>query len=75
MTELADLARPVMRAGTGLDADQACRQVGEELEHLAAPKLPGDERLAMSVDAVHLEHRFGKVEADRGHVHAQSAPS
>ena len=71
MTEPADLARPVVRAGTGLDADQAGRQVGEELEHLAAPKLFGDERFAMGADAVHLEHGLGKVEADRGHVHAR----
>ncbi len=70
MTELADLARPVVCAGTGLDADQAGRQVGEEFEHLAAAKLSGDERLAMGIDAVHLEHGLGKVEADRGHVHA-----
>src|ERR687892_253898 len=70
MTEPADLARPVVRAGTRLNADQAGRQVGEELEHLAAPKLPGDERLAMGVDAMHLEHGLGEVEADRGHVHA-----
>jgi hypothetical protein len=67
MTELADLAGPMVGAGTGLHADQTRWQVGKELEHLAAAKLLGDNRLATGVDAVHMEHGLGKVQADRGH--------
>ena len=35
MAQLAQLAGPMVGAGAGLHADQAWRQVGEELEHLA----------------------------------------
>jgi transposase len=34
------ISHPQWCAGTGLDADQAGRQVGKKLEHLAAPKCP-----------------------------------
>ena len=66
VTELPQLPRPVMGGGTGLQADQAGRQVGEELEHLLARQPAPEHRPTLGVGAVHLEQVLGEVEADRG---------
>jgi hypothetical protein len=61
VTELRQLTRPVVRAGTGLHADQAWRQCLEELQHLTAAKLLPDDDLLSRVDAVDLEHVLGEI--------------
>src|SRR5262249_44733752 len=47
-------------------ADQARRQLSEERQHLLTSELPGDDDLALGIDAVDLEHLLCKVEPDAG---------
>ena len=46
MPERLELARPMMRRGAGLDADQAWRQLLEERQHVATLQLTADDHLA-----------------------------
>ena len=64
MTEFAQFSRPVVRAGAGFDADQARRQLGEKCQHLPARQALPEYDLALSIDAMNLEHGFGDVEPD-----------
>jgi hypothetical protein len=66
VTQLRQRARPMVRRGIGLHADQARRQSFEERHNLAAAKLfPDDDRLGR-VNAVNLEHVLGDIQTDRG---------
>ena len=64
MAERLELARPMMRRCTGLDTNEARRQLLEERQDIAALQLTADERLVFRVDAVHLKYRLGDVETD-----------
>src|SRR5262245_26158560 len=64
--ELGNLTCPVMRTAARLHADQTRRQLGEERQYLFAPQLPGDDDLALGIDAVDLEHLLCKIEPDGG---------
>src|SRR5262249_29782757 len=66
MPELGNLAPPIMRTAAGLHADQTRRQLGEEGQHLLASELPGNDNLALGIDAVDLEYLLCKVEPDGG---------
>src|SRR4026209_1738366 len=66
MTERLDFARPMMRRSTGLDANQAWRQLLEERQDVAALQLTANEHLAFCVNAVHLKDRLGNVKTDGG---------
>ena len=46
VAQLDELARPVVRAAAGFHPDQAGRQVGKELQHLAALQLLAQHRFA-----------------------------
>src|SRR6202162_3685368 len=59
-----ELARPMMRRGAGLDANQARLQLLEERQDVAALQLTADGHLAFRLDAVHLKNRLGDVETD-----------
>jgi hypothetical protein len=72
--ELGQLASPVVDRATGLEADQASRQGGEELEHLAARQLALERRAPLGIGAVHLEQVLGDVEADGGDLHLGRLP-
>src|SRR5262245_38028946 len=58
------LARPMMRRGASLDADQAGRQLLEERQDVAPLQLMAEDHLAGSINAMYLEHRLGDVETD-----------
>ena len=61
----------MMRRGTGLDANQACRQLLKERQNVTALQLPADDNLALRINAVDLEYRLGDIETDcRDRVHA-----
>jgi hypothetical protein len=64
VAQLDELASPMVGAAAGLHADQARRQAGEELQHLAARQLLAQHRPALRVGAVHLEPGLCQVEAD-----------
>src|SRR5262245_37825427 len=55
-----------MRTAAGLHADPTRRQLSEERQHLLASELPGDDDLALGIDAVDLEHLLCKVNPDGG---------
>src|SRR3954447_10496435 len=50
-----ELTRPMMRGGAGLDADQAWRQLLKERQNVATLQLTADDRLASSINAMHLK--------------------
>jgi hypothetical protein len=50
-----ELARPMMRRGAGLNADQAWRQLLEERQDVAPLQLTADDCLAGSINAMYLK--------------------
>src|SRR5712664_84478 len=74
VAQLRQLARPMVRRGTGLHADQAGRQSFEERYNLAAAKLLSDDDLLGRVNAVNLEHVLGDIQTDRGNLHVDGSP-
>lgn len=58
-----------MSAGTGLEANQAGRQVREEGSNLVALQLLAQHGLAALVDSVNLEYVLGQIEADHRNLH------
>ena len=64
MTKSLQLARPMMRRGARLDADQAGRQLLEEDEYVPALQLTTDDDAALRVDAMNLKDRLCDVETD-----------
>jgi hypothetical protein len=74
MPELDQLARPVMRGATRLDADQARRQFGKKWQHLRPPKRLANHSLAGRVNTVNLKNVLGQVEADRSNLHSGWLP-
>ena len=69
VAELPELARPLVRRGARLHANQARRQLAEKLEHLAASELLLEHRLLGSIDAMHLEDVLGEINSDRANLH------
>src|SRR5258707_5253388 len=74
MAQLRQLARPMVRRGTGLHADPAWRQSLEERHNLAAAKLLSDDDLLGRVNAVNLKHVLGDIQTDRGNLHVDGFP-
>jgi hypothetical protein len=56
MAKCLQLARPMVRRGASLDADQAWWQLLKERQHVATLQLAADDHLAASVNAVNLEN-------------------
>jgi hypothetical protein len=69
MTELDQLARPVMRRAARLDTDQTRRQPGEEWQHPRSTKRLTDNDLAARINAVNMKNVLGQVQADRSNLH------
>ena len=65
VAERQQFARPVVRGGAGLDADQAARQLGEKPQQPRAPQPLADDNLSLGVNAVHLKNRLGNVQTNR----------
>jgi hypothetical protein len=64
VSKFSQLARPVMRASAGFQTDEARLQTLEKVEDLVPPKLALQGRRAVRINAMHLKHRLGKIEAD-----------
>ena len=64
MTECLELARPMVRRGASLDANQAWRQLLKERQDVATLQLAADDHLARGINAVDLKDRLGDVETD-----------
>jgi len=56
MTDRLKFARPMVRRGASLDANQAWRQLLKERQDVATLQLAADDHLAASVNAVNLEN-------------------
>src|SRR6516164_1912304 len=74
MPELRQFARPVMRRGTRLHANQARRQRFEKPHHFVASQLLPDNDLLLRIDAVDLEYVLGDIQTDRGNLHLDGSP-
>src|SRR5256885_6122373 len=64
MTELGDLAAPIMRAATGLHSHRAGRQRCQERQKLAAAQLLAKDHRARAVSPMELKDVFGEIESD-----------
>src|SRR5918994_4926402 len=64
VSERLELARPMMRGGTGLNTNEARRQLLKECQDVAALQLPADNNVASCINAVNLKTRLGDVETD-----------
>src|SRR6516165_6916577 len=73
VTEPRQLTCPVVRAGTGFDANEAGRQSFEELHHLTAAKLLPDDDPLGRVNAVNLENVLGDIQTDCGNLHVDGS--
>jgi len=62
-------SRPVMRGRTGLDADQAGWQRGEEGQYLAPPQPFAQNYLPLFVNPMSLEDVLCHIKADPDHGH------
>jgi hypothetical protein len=55
MADRLKFAGPIVRRGTGLNANQAWWHLLEERKDVAALQLPADQHLAGGINSVHLE--------------------
>jgi len=66
MAQLADLACPVMPAGTGFHRDDAGRLRRQEADQLRAGDTLAEQDMSDSIGSMHLEHVFRDVQPDHG---------
>src|SRR3954467_10408254 len=64
MTELGDLAPPIMRAAAGLHGHRAGRQRCQERQKLAAAQLLAKDHRARAVSPMELKDVLGEIESD-----------
>jgi hypothetical protein len=61
MAKRLKFARPMVRRGASLYANQAWWQLLEERNYLAPLQLAADDHLTASVNAVNLKNRLGDI--------------
>ena len=54
---------------TGFHADEARREFGEKGQYLRPPQWLVEDHLVIGIDAMHLEHVLGNINADRDNLH------
>ena len=64
MTERLQFARPMVRRGASLYANQTCRQLLKEPNYLATLQLAANDHLAGGINAMNLKNRLGDIETD-----------
>jgi translation elongation factor EF-1beta len=62
MAQSANLSRPVMSAGAGLDANQTSRQARKEISYLCSRDTLSEHDTAFGVDAMRLKHILRDIE-------------
>jgi hypothetical protein len=65
----------MMSGSTGFHTDQASGNLAKEVHDLLATQLAGDDDLARAVNAVHLEHILGEINADGNNLHVDNPSS
>ena len=68
VSQLGDFPRPVVRAATGFQTDEARRQLCQQGQDLFARDAFVQHHIAVSVDAVELEDLFCRINAERGNL-------
>src|SRR3954454_9677982 len=68
MTELGDLAPPIMSAATGLQGHRAGRERCQERQKLAAAQLLAKHNSSCAVGPMELKDVLGEIEADGAHL-------
>ena len=69
MAQPDQLTRPMMRGRTCFHANQTRRQLGKIVEHLPAAQPNLRDRVALSINRVHLEHVLGDIQTDDTNLH------
>src|SRR6516162_9469983 len=69
VTELGDFTSPMMSGSAGFHTDQASRNLAKEVDDLFPPQLTGNNDLAHTIHAVHLEYVLGEINADGANLH------
>src|SRR6266702_4895838 len=73
MAECLKFARPIVRRGASLYANQAWWQLLEECQDVTTLQLTANDHLASGINSVHLEDRLGDIEPDcRDRLHNSS---
>src|SRR3954464_6835771 len=67
MTELGDLAAPIVSAATGLHGYRTGRQRGQERQQLAPAQPLAKDHSARAVGSMELKDVLGEIEADGAH--------
>ena len=75
MAQADQLSSPVMGCAAGFDPYQAGSQLLEELQQPRSRQLLSNDDAALSIDAVHLEHRLRDVQTNRGYMSHGSPPA
>src|SRR5690242_5459331 len=65
----------MVRGSTGLDPNQAGRQLLKECEDITTLQLPTDNYLAASIYAMDLKNRLRNVETDCNRLHGLAPPN
>src|SRR3954468_851557 len=68
MTELGDLAPPIMRAATSLQGHRAGRERCQEREELAAAQLLAKDNSSRAVGSVQLKDVLSEIQSDGAHL-------
>src|SRR3982751_1966131 len=68
MTELGDLAPPIVSARTSLHGYRTGRQRGQERKQLAPAQLLAKDHSARAVGSVQLKDVLGEIKADGAHL-------
>jgi len=58
-----------MSGSAGFHTDQASRNLAKEVDDLFPPQLTGNNDLAHTIHAVHLEYVLGEINADGANLH------
>src|SRR6266852_5832690 len=69
VTQSRQGARPIVRAVTGFDADEAAFDLSEIRPDVSTPETPLNDRASVIVHAMHLEHVFRDIKTDGGDGH------
>src|SRR5262245_8223887 len=76
VTERLELARPIMRRCTCLDAYKARRQLLKERQNITPLELTANNHVAIPIDAVNLKTRLREIETNRrGRLHDLAPPN
>ncbi len=69
VAQLDELARPVVRTGTGFHANQAGCQIGEEAKHLGSLELLAQHCPASVIDSVNLKYGLCQIDSYGRNLH------